>query len=279
MNQNKTQKNEGVFQVAVGVVIEHLPSGEILLLQRHAENSINAGEFEPVYGRLDQYESLEDGLKREVSEETGLKDIKIIEQLSYWHIFRGEKCAKNEVIGLTFWCQTNQREIVLSAEHQKFLWVTKEKIGDYIKKPDIRKDVESVIYKRARQIELIQSGERAKKSLADYQNLLNRVDKVRQEITSQAGVEIVEQLLSPIEHLGLAAREIANQGLDMVIKEFGQVLTKIGLTEVATVGMKFDPSTMEAVGKQGKGESVKQVVKQGYSYNGRIIQHAKVLVG
>ena len=57
MNQNKTQKNVGVFQVAVGVVIEHLPSGEILLLQRHAENSINAGEFEPVYGRLDQYES------------------------------------------------------------------------------------------------------------------------------------------------------------------------------------------------------------------------------
>lgn len=128
------------------------------------------------------------------------------------------------------------------------------------------------------QTQLIESLEREKRALADYQNLVKRSQEERLKSIQLANKGLVETLLSPLEHLSLAAKQLDDQGLNMVIRDFWQVLEEAGLEEIYPKGKKFDFEIMEAVDKEGDGEEVVKVVKRGYRLNGQVIQHAKVVV-
>ncbi|HPS40804.1 MAG TPA: nucleotide exchange factor GrpE [Candidatus Woesebacteria bacterium] len=125
---------------------------------------------------------------------------------------------------------------------------------------------------------LASSLEREKRILADYQNLQRRVQEERLVFIKMANKDLCQALLQPLEHLSLAAANIKNQGLDMVIDEFWKELHDFGLTEIEVIGKKFDLKTMEAVDKKGDGEQVVEVVRKGYMLNGEVIQHAKVVL-
>lgn len=271
---------EGCFQVAVGAVIEDRSNGKILLLQRVKDDLIDPNGFEPVYGRLKQFEDPKVGLLREIEEETGLTDVQVQEQLSFWHIYRGEKSPQNEIIGLTFWCQTNQpAAIKLSEEHQAYKWVEPNKVLGLVKLAGVKKDLENCLNKldQYRRTNLLM--EREQRALADYQNLTRRINQEKIKLVRQASKEAIEALLLPLEHLSLAASQIKNPGLELVTKEFRQVLTDLGLEEFNPLDKTFDVQTMEAVERQGKGNKVLKVVKVGFLLNGKIIQHAQVIVG
>jgi molecular chaperone GrpE len=126
--------------------------------------------------------------------------------------------------------------------------------------------------------QLIESLEREKRVLADYQNLVKRNQEDRVKFLQLANQSLVETLLSPLEHLSLAAEQIDDQGLNMVIRDFWQVLDEAGLEEIYPKGKKFDLETMEVVEKEGDEQIVTKVVKRGYRLNGRVIRHAKVIV-
>lgn len=108
-------------------------------------------EWEILYGRIDQFEDLSTGLKREAKEETGLTDLEIGPILTNWHIYRGSKAAHNELIGLTFVCQTTQENIKLSFEHDEYQWIEPQKALKLVKVDGIRKDIES--YLQTKQIQ------------------------------------------------------------------------------------------------------------------------------
>jgi molecular chaperone GrpE len=76
----------------------------------------------------------------------------------------------------------------------------------------------------------------------------------------------------------MAATNIQNQGLDMVIEQFWKELKDFGLEELKVLGQKFDLNTMEVVDKKGEGEKVVEVVRKGYKLNGEVIQHAQVIL-
>lgn len=128
------------------------------------------------------------------------------------------------------------------------------------------------------QTQLIESLEREKRALADYQNLVKRSQEERLKSIRLANKGLIETLLSPLEHLSMAAEQLDDQGLNMVIRDFWQVLEEAGLEEIYPKGKKFDLEIMEAVDKEGDGEEVVKVVKRGYRLNGQVIQHAKVVV-
>ncbi len=128
------------------------------------------------------------------------------------------------------------------------------------------------------QQQLADSLEREKRVLADYQNLVKRNREERIKFLQLANQSLVETLLSPLEHLGLAAEQIEDQGLNMVIRDFWQVLEEAGVEEIYPKGEKFDLETMEVTDKKGDGETVIKVVRRGYRLNGQVIQHAKVIV-
>jgi len=135
--------------VAAGGVIELKDSGKILIAQRAKDLDWQPNEWELMYGRIDQFEDPEAGLRRESREELGLADLEIIDVLVVWHILRGtQKIAENDLIGITYWCKTRSSEVKLSSEHQNYKWATPKEALKLIKLDGIRRDVLKFIEKR-----------------------------------------------------------------------------------------------------------------------------------
>lgn len=120
--------------------------------------------------------------------------------------------------------------------------------------------------------------EKEKRSLADYQNLLRRTQEERLKSIKLANQMLLEELVQPLEHLEMAAQQLNDAGLNMVLGQLKKVLTEAGLAEIEVLGKEFDLDTMEVVEKQGEGNKVIKVVRKGYSLNGVVIQHAKVVL-
>ena len=141
-NRNSQTNPVGRFMVAAGAVIELGTTGKILLVQRSRQLDWHPGEWEITYGRIAQFESPEEGLRREIQEELGLTDIEVGGILRVWHIYRGSKKAENDLVGITYRCKTLSDTVVLSDEHEQYTWVTPEEALSMIHIDGIRKDVE-----------------------------------------------------------------------------------------------------------------------------------------
>ena len=136
-----TINSVGRFQVAVGAIIEHVSTQKILLIQRAKDVDFRAGEWEPIYGRMAQFETPQEALVREVFEEVGIKELTVKKLISAWHIFRGKEVEENELVGITFWCQVNNPFVSLSKEHCAFDWVSLEEAKKKISSPGILADL------------------------------------------------------------------------------------------------------------------------------------------
>lgn len=141
-NNNSTAANPvGRFMVAAGAVIEQKNTGRILLVRRAATQDWQPNEWEITYGRIDQGEDVEQGLRREVREELGLTDVTIVQPMTCWHMFRGPEKPENELIGFTYYCTTKSEKPVLSHEHSEYRWVTVEEALQLVKVEGIKRDV------------------------------------------------------------------------------------------------------------------------------------------
>ena len=145
-DNTSSEKNPvGRFMVAAGAVIELQNTGKILIIQRDNKIDWHAGDWEICYGRIAQFEDLKTGLKREVAEEVGIKDIEILDVTRVWHMFRGTERAENELIGITFHCKTNTEQVLLSTEHSQFQWIQPEEALKIIRNDGIREDITEFI--------------------------------------------------------------------------------------------------------------------------------------
>ena len=121
--------------------------------------------------------------------------------------------------------------------------------------------------------------EKAARAIADYQNLQRRSREERARFVKLANLDFCMAILQPLEHLSLAALEVEDQGLNMVISQLWKQLNAFGLERIEVLGKNFNLETMEVVDQEGKGEKVTQIVRQGYRLNGEVIQHAQVVLG
>lgn len=129
------------------------------------------------------------------------------------------------------------------------------------------------------QLQLIEAREAELRCKADYQNLVRRTQDERSKQVKLASLNLVESLLEPLDHLRLATEHINDQGLTMVVKQLWEVLDSQGVQPLDVIGKKFDENLMEVVDKEGDGDTVKKIISQGYTLNGEVIRHAKVVVG
>lgn len=117
------------------------------------------------------------------------------------------------------------------------------------------------------------------RALADYQNLQRRSQSDRAAWSKLATQAMVASILEPLEHLQMAATQLADPGLTMVVKQLFERLAEQGLEKIEVVGQPFNPETMEAIaGSHPQGKKVSSVVQNGYTLNGVLIQPAKVKV-
>lgn len=120
------------------------------------------------------------------------------------------------------------------------------------------------------------------RTLADYDNLVKRVERERNDLAQMASVGILSRLLPILDNLESAQEHLQDQGLAISIVEFKKVLSEEGLTEIKPeVGTEFDENEMEVTETVPGGEpgTIAELVLSGWRFkDGQIVRVAKVKV-
>jgi len=108
-----------------------MKDGKVLILQRHKNEDVYPNMWELPSGKRELLEPSEDSLMREVREETGL-DIKMVMPFSVfdYQIEKPDEIRDSTQINFLV-TSVNDKNVVLSEEHQAFVWITKEEIDKY----------------------------------------------------------------------------------------------------------------------------------------------------
>lgn len=133
--------------------------------------------------------------------------------------------------------------------------------------------------------------ERYLRALADMENLRKRTVRDKEELRQFANSGLMEDLIPVLDNLGLGLAAARNQqadgqsiadGVTLVMDQLKGTLSRHGLKEVNPAGEIFDPNLQECISHQPSdefaSEMVMQVVRLGYTLNGRLLRPASVIV-
>lgn len=126
---------------------------------------------------------------------------------------------------------------------------------------------------------------------AEFDNFRKRMIKERLEAESRGQMELVKQIIDPLDdiarfaHVDPAVTDSSTivQGVEMVEKKLGKSLRTAGLEPVNPVGERFDPALHEAVGTDiaetpEEDHTVSRVYQAGYTFKGQLLRPARVVV-
>lgn len=132
--------------------------------------------------------------------------------------------------------------------------------------------------------------DRYMRAMADLENYRKRTIREKDELRQFAAANVMEDLIPILDNLGLglaAARQQTDvkavaDGINLVLEQLKGTLTKHGLKEINPQGQAFDPNLHDCISHQPSAdvaeEKVSQVVRPGYSLNGRLLRPASVVV-
>ncbi len=128
----------------------------------------------------------------------------------------------------------------------------------------------------------------AQRKQAEFANYRRRTEGIRAEAYDDGRRDAIAQLLPVVDNLEralAAAGEEENalkSGVEMVLRQTRDALTKMGVEEIDPQGQPFDAELMNAVmqGSTDEGEpgTVCMVLQKGYKLGERVIRHAMVKV-
>lgn len=135
--------------------------------------------------------------------------------------------------------------------------------------------------------ELSEQKDKYLRVMAEYDNFRKRTAKERLELISTAKADAVTQILPVIDNFerALSAQtqdETYKAGIEMIFKQFGDVLKNLGIEEINPLGETFDPNVANAVNQiedENLGENeVAQVFQKGYRIGDKVLRYAMVVV-
>ena len=135
--------------------------------------------------------------------------------------------------------------------------------------------------------ELEEKDDRLKRLMAEFENFKKRSGKEREMLYNSLLGDIVSSLLPVLDNLENAAcaettDENYKQGVELVLKQFKDVLSSNNVKEIETVGQTFDPELHEAVSSvvdENLGEKeIKEEYRKGYKIGNKVIRHSMVVV-
>ena len=134
------------------------------------------------------------------------------------------------------------------------------------------------------------SYDRYTRAVADLENFRKRTLREKEELRLFAVSGLMEDVVPILDNLGrslAAAQQQADakaivDGVAMTMEQFKTALSRHGLKEINPAGQRFDPNFHECIAHQPSAEvaeeNVMQVVRLGYSLNGRLLRPASVIV-
>ena len=165
-----------------------------------------------------------------------------------------------------------------------------KEIQDTEKKENNKKADEIIGLKKqieSQKVQIDETEDRLKRVAAEFDNYKKRSAKERDGLYNSLTADIVSNFLPVIDNLEKAVEaetkdEEYKKGIELVLKQFKDVLNARGVTEIETVGKTFDPELHEAVSSvqdETKGEKeIVQEYRKGYMIGNRVIRHSMVIV-
>ncbi|NLV58966.1 MAG: nucleotide exchange factor GrpE [Clostridiales bacterium] len=129
----------------------------------------------------------------------------------------------------------------------------------------------------------------AQRVQADFDNFRRRNQNVRKEAFDDGARTLVASLLPVVDNLERAIDAARcspdtslREGVEMVLRQFTEVLQKRGVEPICRLGEKFDPNLENAVlqgtVEEGEPGTVCEVFQKGYQMGEFVLRHAMVKV-
>ena len=122
---------------------------------------------------------------------------------------------------------------------------------------------------------------------AEYDNYRKRTAKEKESIYGDAKADTIKPLLAVYDNLerGIAQYDEADvhrQGLELILRQFSEALTKLGVTEIEAKGQPFDPEKHNAVmhveDEEAGENTVVEVFQKGFMLGDKVLRFAMVKV-
>ncbi len=124
---------------------------------------------------------------------------------------------------------------------------------------------------------------------ADFDNYRKRVLREKNELYSRANEDIMEELLSVLDHLELALNAVGVDhddpvvnGFELVGEQLATTLKKFGLSPIESVGKEFDPNLHEAIMHMPSADVEEDFIvsdaRKGYKLGERLLRASQVVV-
>jgi len=128
------------------------------------------------------------------------------------------------------------------------------------------------------------------RTAAEFDNYKKRTQKEKESIRKETICDVVAAFIMVADNLERALKSTENkcdyktvrEGIELVYKQFNEILKNLGVKEIKCVGEKFDPNLHNAVmhiSDKDYGESeVIEEFQRGYVMEDRVIRHSVVKV-
>ena len=122
---------------------------------------------------------------------------------------------------------------------------------------------------------------------AEYDNYRKRTAKEKESVYGDAKADTIKPFLAVYDNLerGIAQydeSDVHRQGLELILRQFTEALTKLGVTEIEAKGQPFDPGLHNAVmhvEDETAGENtVVEVFQKGFMLGDKVLRFAMVKV-
>jgi molecular chaperone GrpE len=137
--------------------------------------------------------------------------------------------------------------------------------------------------------EAAEAQDRYLRTYADFDNYRRRMQRDLVEFRKYANEQLAAELLTVVDHLGLALThaektdssiEGLRQGVELVYKQLRDALEKFSIKPFASEGEPFDPVKHDAILQVPRDDipenTVVQVLQEGYLYHEKVLRHARV---
>ncbi len=125
---------------------------------------------------------------------------------------------------------------------------------------------------------------------ADFENYRKRIEKEREDFIKFSKEKLIHEFLPILDNFEMALHHVKNttdpgkiiEGIELVEKQFHNILKKEGLEVIETKGKKFNPHIHEAIMHEETNKYPEDLItkelRKGYTLGGKIIRPAQVKV-
>ncbi len=178
----------------------------------------------------------------------------------------------------------NEKKPVRSEQEEHEVSQKKENAEAEISEKGLEKELETV------RKQLDEEKDRCLRLSAEFDNLRKRTQKEKEEFVKYANEKLIVDMIDIMESLerGLENAKGSNnkdkliEGMELIYKQFKNVLEKNGLVPVKALGEKFDPYKHEAMmqtpSDDNEEDTILEEFSRGYMLNNKVIRYSKVRV-